>query len=186
LRIGPQGVTIAVSPAIREDAMKKYESIHGRYPWLAGGLLAVAAVAGCLAEESGTRNKTEIDVRCPVELGLTPESGVVEDWVGAARAWEARVEDGRLTLTRRYSCGDECAFTEEIVLSGLAEECPAFVSASLKRSDAGGALGPAAKTTAASKGTLEIESWDPESGIVSGRLTSEVKFVFYVSRAPAP
>lgn len=131
------------------------------------------------------QSNPQIEIRCPVDLGLTPESGLVEDWAGAKRSWEAVVEGDTLTLTRRYSCGDECSITEEIVLGGISEDCPVFVSASAKRSDAGGALGPTSKITRAGKGTLEIEEWNPKLGVVSGHLESEVKFVFYASRAPA-
>jgi len=154
--------------------------------WCAMGLVASLLALGCLAEDSSVKDKPMIEVRCGADLALTPESGVVEDWTGAVRSWEAVVEGDTLTLARRYSCGDECSITEEIVLAGFAETCPRFVSASATRTDAGGALGPASKTTRAVKGTLEIESWNPESGVVSGRLESEVKFTIYVSRAPAP
>ena len=153
--------------------------------WCVIGVLASTVSSGCLAEESSVKESPQIDVRCAVNLGLTPESGLLEDWAGATRSWETVVEENRITLTRRYACGDECAMTEEIVLGGLSDDCPAFVSARVTRTDAGGALGPTAKTTQAKKGTLEIEEWNPKSGVVSGRLESEVRFTFYVSRAPA-
>ena len=154
--------------------------------WCAIGLVASLPALGCLAEDSIVKEEPMIEVRCGADLALTPESGVVKDWNGAERSWEAVVEGDTLTLARRYACGDECSITEVIVLAGSAEDCPRFVSASSTRTDAGGALGPTSKTTRAAEGTLEIEEWNPKSGVVSGRLESEAEFTFFVSRAPAP
>jgi hypothetical protein len=154
--------------------------------WCALGLVTSLLALGCLAEDSNVKEEPMIEVRCGADLGLTPASGTIEDWAGVMRSWKAAVDGDIVTLTRRRSCGDECSITEVIVLAGFAETCPRFVSASSTRTDAGGALGPTSKTTRAAEGTLEIEEWNPKSGVVSGRLESEAEFTFFVSRAPAP
>ena len=165
--------------------MKEIRELSVPYVCCVIGMFAFAASPGCLESDSTAGETPKIDVRCGVDLGLTPDSGIFEDWAGAIQSWAVVVDEDTLTLRRRYSCGDECSTTEVMVLTGLKDECPRFVSASVTRSEAGGALGPTSRTTRAAEGTLEIEQWDPESGVVSGRLDSEVKFTFYASRASA-
>jgi hypothetical protein len=165
----------------RGTTMKEIRDFSAAYMSCVIGMFAFAASPGCLGSDSAAGEDPRIEVRCGVDLGLTPESGVIEDWAGATRSWGAVAEEDTLTLTRRYSCGDECSMTEEIVLAGISEECPRFVSASVTRTDAGGALGSASKTTRAEKGTLEIEEWNPKAGVVSGRLESDARFVFYIA-----
>jgi hypothetical protein len=148
-------------------------------------LLIIAAVvsmvaSGCLSDGSSA-DQPKIDVECPVALQLGPESGTFEDWSGGRCSWESASNDGKVTLTRRSTCGDECGVTEEIVLEGLDQSCPKFVSARVTRTDAGGALGRTEETTRAQKGVLKIQDWGAGSGIISGHLESEVTFTFYAS-----
>ncbi len=145
-------------------------------------LLSLAfCIVGCNIAGSKSEESPQIDVKCDVDLKLTERSGFVVDWNDIQQAWIAAVEEDRLVLTRRGMCGDECAFEDRIVLSGLSGDCPGFVSATTAITDEGGALGPATTVETALNGTLKIQDWDSKKGIFSGHLESEVNLTFFVT-----
>lgn len=141
----------------------------------------VAGFLGCRA--TGGEPKDGVVVTCGATLGLGVENAVRKDWSGELRAWSAEVTGDTLRLVRKGRCGDECTFTEEIVLAGLADPCPRLVRASTSRRDAGSPVRGAGKIVEARRGSLEIQDWNPLAGIVSGRLTTEFKTTFYLNLA---
>ena len=126
-------------------------------------------LAGGTPIDNSTEMEILITVTCDEDLDLTPESGIKVDWMDRERGWTATVDGDEFTLTRRSSCGDECSVTEEIVLVSVDGECPSVVSASSVLREAMTSQGPAEFVTRAMKGTLEIQDWDMESGVLSGR-----------------
>ena len=145
-------------------------------------LLALSLIiVGCNIAGSKNDETAKIAVECGVDLKLTEKSGFVVDWNDIQQAWNVAVEEDRLVLTRRGMCGDECAFEDRIVLSGMSEDCPGFLSATVTTTDEGGALGPTTTTETALNGTLKIQDWDSDRGIVSGHLESEVVLTFFAT-----
>jgi hypothetical protein len=151
-----------------------------RSKWICAGAL-VAGFLGCRA--TGGEPKDGVVVTCGAQLGLGVESGVRTDWSGETHAWSAEVTGDTLRLVRKGRCGDECNFTEEIVLAGISDECPRLVRASTSRRDAGSPVRGAGKIVEARRGSLEIQDWNPLDGVVSGRLTTEFKTTFYLNLA---
>lgn len=151
--------------------------------------MLVSAICGCQTEQTASSdsaqtvnanpNRAAVEVECDVDLGLTKASGIKIDWMDEERIWSVAIDDGQFTLTRHGSCGDECGFVEEISLASADGECPEFVSARRVYHEYMSAKGPSERETRATEGTLEIQDWDVERGIISGKLTSEVEFTFY-------
>lgn len=144
-------------------------------------LSSVFFVAGCNIAGSKSEENAQIGVECAVDLRLTEKSGFVVDWNDVQQPWNSAIENDEIVFTRRGMCGDECAFEDRIVLSGISDDCPGFVSATTAITDQGGALGPATTVETATHGVLKIQDWDLEKGIFSGHLESEVVLTFYVS-----
>lgn len=126
-----------------------------------------------------TGTETSISVVCDEDLDLTPASGIRIDWMDLERGWTVTVDGDEFTLTRRSSCGDECSVTEEIVLNSVDGECPSVVSVRSVLREAMTSQGTVEEVTRATTGTLEIQDWDLESGVFSGRLSTEVEMTFY-------
>lgn len=122
----------------------------------------------------------QIVVECDVDLGLTLESGVRVDWNEDARTWTVAEEGSRITLKRSGMCGDECGWVEEIVFENTGP-CPAFVSARVAQREGMGAKGPVENVTRAAEGKVQLQDWDPQGGIISGRIDAEVAFAFYAT-----
>lgn len=140
----------------------------------------LAVCAGCRVDQSQNTQPPDVPVECGVNLGLTPESGLRTGWDETLRGWSWSVDGAQLTLTREGLCGDECNFTEKLILTGITDSCPQFVSASFSKTDVGGAKGSVVETIQAGTGVLKIESWEYPEGIISGTLESEVSFTFYI------
>ncbi|MBI4719773.1 MAG: hypothetical protein HY770_00765, partial [Chitinivibrionia bacterium] len=134
----------------------------------------LAACAGCQVDQSQNAQPPDVPVECGTNLGLTPESGLKTDWDEVLRGWSWSVDGAQLTLTRKGLCGDECNFTEEIILAGITDSCPQFVSARFAKTDVGGAKGSVVETIQADKGVLKIEKWEYPNGVISGALETEV------------
>lgn len=142
--------------------------------------LLAAGLVGCTGKVEPTRAPIDLAVECGISLGLTEEDGIKEDWGGNLQSWSGSREGNRLTFTRRGMCGDECNFTEEIVLILLAGDCPSLLSARVTETDAGSAAGAIEHTRWANEGALQIQDWDPDNGPTSGRLTAEFELTFFV------
>jgi len=128
-----------------------------------------------------SETETSITVTCDEDLGLTPESGIKIDWMDRERGWAVAVDGNEFTLTRRSSCGDECSVSEEIVLVSVDGECPSVVSVRSVLQEAMTSQGEVETVTRATKGNLEIQDWDLENGILSGRLSAEIVMTFYAT-----
>jgi len=127
------------------------------------------------------RSVSGIVVTCGSKLGLTEDSEGGVDWNGQPRVWEAKIVDTTLVLTRAGMCGDECSSVETIVLTNLHDDCPQFLSATIRRRE-DGTPAPTDKIIArAVTGTLEIQDWKFPAGVVSGRLMAEVSFTFFAT-----
>lgn len=151
-----------------------------RSKWIWAGAL----IAGFLGYRViGGAPKDGVVVTCGAQLGLGAEAAVRQDWSGEPRAWSGEVTGDTLRLLRKGRCGDECNFTEEIILAGIADECPRLVHASTTRRESGSPVPGAGKVVEARHGSLEIQDWRPLDGIVSGRLTTEFKTTFYLNFA---
>ncbi len=154
-------------------------------------LLAVAALlwtlggggAGCREEQGPTGGAKPVTVVCGAELELGPADAKPADWADTPRPWTLARASGSdlITITRSGSCGDECAFVEELVLAPGTGSCPDFVSARRITADHGSALGVARDTVEARGGTLAIQDWSPPRGPLSGRLTGDLELTFYVA-----
>lgn len=162
-----------------------------RVKWLpgivAGSALLLSVTYGCQSEQTASSDgarttnvaRAAVEVECDVDLGLTKESGTKIDWMDEARTWSVSVDNGRITLARQGSCGDECGFFEEIVLDSGGGGCPTFVSASVVQREAMSPKGMQEKETLATEGRVQIQDWDLERGVFSGKVQAEVEFTFY-------
>ncbi len=133
-----------------------------------------ACIGGTPASDAG------VVIRCGASLQIGPEDGARPDWGRTRRSWSATLRADTLTLFRQGQCGDECAYRDEIVLTGLDLECPRLVVARRTRSESGSPLGPVGRTIEANRGTLDFQDWSGPRGVVSGRLTAELVLTFYV------
>lgn len=136
---------------------------------------------GCRDDQARLDATAAIDVECQANLGLTEASGIIIDWDEQERSWSYSIDAAQITFTRNGMCGDECNFSEKLILAGIADSCPRFVSATYIKTDAGSAHGTVSDTTWAGEGVLRIEKWDYPTGVVSGTLETEVTFTFYIT-----
>lgn len=154
-------------------------------------LLALVLIPLCLCAcgfgsdntdgEDPAEAESSISVVCGEDLNLTPASGIKVDWMDLERGWVVTVVGNEFNLTRRSSCGDECGVTEEIVLVSENGECPSVVSARSVLREGMTSRGTVETVTRATIGSLEIQDWDLESGVLSGRLSAEIAFTFYAT-----
>ncbi|HEX5131881.1 MAG TPA: hypothetical protein VFX92_05280 [Candidatus Krumholzibacteria bacterium] len=140
------------------------------------------ATATVVAIACGTRSRAGDDaivVRCGVNMGIIADDGVRTDWGGSA-AWTAELRADTLSLRRTGRCGDECTYTEEVVLSDVGSACPRLVAARRIRRESGSPAGRTETVLRAAHGTLDIQDWKVPYGRVSGRLQTELALTFLV------
>jgi len=124
-------------------------------------------------------------VTCGHELGIADTTGVSRDWAGRRVKWSAIPVGDTLVITRHKMCGDECSRLDEIRLAPFSSaECPTFVSVRQVSSEYGSPV-PTEEETVFLEGTILLQDWGWNRGVVSGRFEGKVEWDFH-ARFPRP
>jgi hypothetical protein len=107
---------------------------------------------------------------------LTAEDAVFTDGFGIDRTWNAERDGDLVILTRSQLCGDECNATTELTLCHQGEgTLPAFVSLERIRQEF---LPDRREERRLEAEQIQVQDWSV-SGVVSGHVEGEVRFVFW-------
>jgi len=115
---------------------------------------------------------------------LTAEDAVVTDGMGFEQEWQAERNGNTVTLKRSELCGDECNETTKLVLRNQERDrLPTFVSLERVRQEY---LPEQRKENRLEVKQVEIQDWNPYSGVVSGRVEGEENLVFWYDFSGEP
>ena len=148
---------------------------------LIGIIFLAPLTVAVLEEDTLSEQYSEVTVECEVPLGLSGQNNVEKARDKIVNEWTAETKDARVILTREGMCGDQCFFVEKIILTGLLDKCPQFISARVSHMERGSDSVEVIKTKWAQTGSLKIQDWNYIGGIIRGRLISDIELNFHVN-----
>jgi len=125
---------------------------------------------------------TRLVVDCDVDLGLKPEDGIIVDFMDREQSWQAAWDGDALVLTRRFSCGDECAEEELLRIEDALSACPQQVVSRVTVRDHGSPRDQL-QIHESDQGRLTLQDWEVSKEgriLVSGVVEAGARFVVYL------
>ncbi len=130
-----------------------------------------------------------IGEKCPSELciewnnkeTILEEDSWLNGWLGDTVKWEFEKRVDTVIISRRYSCGDECSMSNELIfIENNSNELPKFEYGELIKREF---MLPSQLVDTFTNGVIKIDQWDKE-GIYSGTFVNDNHIlVFWVKKS---